>query len=320
MISRRSLTLPIVLAVVMVALVAVLTVGWILQAALGAQADREFAGRHWAFLAIGTSFLGLLLIGVILYLVFSVKAINLTRRQSNFIDSVTHELKSPIASMKLHLQTLSRRRVGEEKREAFYERMLGDLERLDHLINHVLDAGRAEAGRSRRDEEEISLSEVIRDCAETSRRRHRAPEDAVRLALEPGAIRARRTDVEIIFRNLLDNALKYAGEPPRVEVDLRVAPRGVAVASIADNGRGVPARKKRSIFGRFVRLGSELTRERAGTGLGLYIARWTVRRLRGRIRVRDRQPEPGAVFVVELPGVIARSSAETGDAGGESGS
>ena len=145
-----------------------------------------------------------------------------------------------------------------------------------------------------------------------------AAEDSIRLTLEPCAIRARRTDIEMIFRNLLDNALKYADSPPRVEVDLRLAPGGVAVARIADNGRGIPREQRRSIFGRFVRLGSELTREKPGTGLGLFIARTTVRRLRGRIRVTDRQPEPGAVFEVELPRATAAESEATVNATAES--
>jgi signal transduction histidine kinase len=305
MTPRRSLKLPVVLAIVMMSLLIVLAAGWILQAVLGAQADRALAGRHWAILAVGSSFLGLLLVGVILYLVLSVKAITLTRRQSNFIDSVTHELKSPIASMKLHLQTLRRRPVDEEKRGSFYGMMLEDLERLDHLINLLLDAGRAESARRERGTKETPLDEVIRDCAALTCRRHRVDEGAIRLDLEPCAVRAKRSDLELIFRNLLDNALKYASDPPEVDVTLELEHGGRAVARIADNGRGIPADKRRSIFGRFVRLGSELVREKTGTGLGLFIARTTVLRLRGRIRVLDRPSGPGAVFEVLLTGATA---------------
>jgi signal transduction histidine kinase len=309
--TRRSRTLPIVLAIVMMAIVAVLIVGWVLQAVLGAQSDIEPAGWRWALLAVGTSFLGLLLVGVILYLVLSVKAINLTRRQSSFIDSVTHELKSPIASLKLHLQTLARRAVDEDRRSAFYELMLEDLGRLDHLINQLLDAGRVEAGCDDHEEEEVHLPDLIRECAETARHRHGIPGDAVRLDLPPCAIRARRADLQLVFLNLMDNALKYAGDPPRVDVALVLASGGTAVASIADNGRGIPHGMRRRIFGRFVRLGSDQTREKGGTGLGLFIARTMARRLRGRIRVRDRQSGTGTTFEVELPGAWRPAPTDT---------
>ena len=115
--------------------------------------------------------------------------------------------------------------------------------------------------------------------------------------------RARRVDLDIIFRNLIDNAVKYAGSEPQVEVRLRPAPMAGAVVRIADNGRGIPHNLRRQIFGRFERLGLELEREKPGTGLGLYIARNLVRRLRGRIRVRDPRQGPGTVFEVQLPGV-----------------
>ena len=96
--------------------------------------------------------------------------------------------------------------------------------------------------------------------------------------------------------------MKYAGAPPRVEVSLRPAADGQVVVRIADNGRGIPPHLRRKIFGRFVRLGLELEREKPGTGLGLYIVRTLVRRLRGRIRVRDPEQGPGTVFEVQLPG------------------
>jgi signal transduction histidine kinase len=129
----------------------------------------------------------------------------------------------------------------------------------------------------------------------------------MRLDLEPCSIRARRAEVGMVFRNLLDNAIKYGGDPPRVEVELSRGAGGGVVASVADNGRGIPSGMRRRIFGRFVRLGAEPAREQGGTGLGLFIARTIVRRLRGRIRVRDRRSGTGAVFEVELPG--ARSPA-----------
>jgi len=300
--ARRSLSLPITLAIVMIVLLVVLTVGWVLLAVFGALQDTDLSGVYWALLSIGTTFILLLLVGVVLYLVLSIKAINLTRRQSNFIDSVTHELKSPLASMKLYLQTLSRHQVSQQMQADFHRFMLEDLERLDHLINQMLDAGRLDADRPKEEVEDVELAPLLNDCAAAVCMSYRVPADTVRLDLQPCVVPGRRLDLDIIFRNLIDNAVKYAGAEPRVEVGLRPGAAGQIVARIADNGRGIPHHLRRKIFGRFVRLGLELEREKPGTGLGLYIARTLVHRHRGRIRVRDPDQGPGTVFEVQLPG------------------
>jgi len=300
--ARRSLSLPITLAIVMIVLLIVLTIGWVLLAVFGALKDTDLSGVYWALLSIGTTFILLLLVGVVLYLILSIKAINLTRRQSNFIDSVTHELKSPIASMKLYLQTLSRHQVSQQMQADFHRFMLEDLERLDHLINQMLDAGRLDADRPGEEVEDVELAPLLSDCAAAVCMSYRVPADTVRLDLQPCVVSGRRLDLDIIFRNLIDNAVKYAAVKPQVEVGLRPGAAGQIVARIADNGRGIPHHLRRKIFGRFVRLGLELEREKPGTGLGLYIARTLVHRLRGRIRVRDPEYGPGTVFEVQLPG------------------
>jgi len=297
----RSLSLPITLAIVMIVLLVVLTVGWVLLSVFGALKEERLAALYWVLLAIGTTFILLLLLGVVLYLILSIKAINLSQRQSNFIDSVTHELKSPIASMKLYLQTLSRHQVSQQEQADFYRFMLEDLDRLDRLINQMLDAGRLETGAARGEEEDVDLAALLRQCAEAVCVSYRVPATTVRLDLARCVVRARPLDLDIIFRNLIDNAVKYAGADPLVEVVLRPQPDGPTLTCISDNGRGIPAKLRRKIFGRFVRLGQELEREKPGTGLGLYIVRTLVRRLGGRIHVRDRDGEPGTVFEVQLP-------------------
>jgi signal transduction histidine kinase len=238
---------------------------------------------------------------VVLYLILSIKAINLTRRQSNFIDSVTHELKSPIASMKLYLQTLSRHQVDQQLAADFHRFMLEDLERLDHLINQMLEAGRLDAERPRDERENVDLAELLRECAAAVCTNYRVPAQTVRLDLQPSVVFGRRVDLDIIFRNVIDNAVKYAGTTPQVEVSLRPSGSDRVLVRIADNGRGIPPHLRRKIFGRFVRLGLELEREKPGTGLGLYIARTLVRQHRGQIRVRDPEKGPGSVFEVLLP-------------------
>ncbi len=302
--SRRSLSMPILLAIAMISLLIVLTVGWVLLSVFGAMEDTSHSGVYWALLSIGSTFILLLLVGVVLYLILSIKAINLTRRQSNFIDSVTHELKSPIASMKLYLQTLSRHQVDRQVQADFHRSMLEDLERLDHLINQMLETGRLDAERSDDDLENVELAGLLRDCAASVCMNYRVPAEVVRFDLQPCIIIAHRMDLDIIFRNLIDNAVKYADATPQVEVSLRSTGNGRVVVRIADNGRGIPSHLQRKIFGRFVRLGLELEREKPGTGLGLYITRTLVRRLRGSIRVRDPDHGQGTVFEVQLPGKI----------------
>src|SRR5215475_13891545 len=134
---------------------------------------------------VGTLFLVLVLVGVVLYLLISIKGIRLNQRQSNFMDSVSHELKSPIASLKLYLQTLSRRTVTEQQQADFYRFMLDDLERLDTLINHLLDAARLEHKPAESEVVDVDLRALLASCAQTSCARYHVPNEAVKLDAAP---------------------------------------------------------------------------------------------------------------------------------------
>ncbi|MCH2130508.1 MAG: HAMP domain-containing histidine kinase [Pirellulaceae bacterium] len=297
---RRTLHLPITLAIVMIVLLVALIVGWVLLTV----SMKDNPPLFWTLLTVGTTFLVVVLGGTICYLVLSIKAINLTRRQSNFIASVTHELKSPIASLKLYLQTLEHRQVNEEESAEFRQYMLEDVDRLDHLINHLLDAAQLEKRRLEEDIETIDLPELLRECADSVCLRYRVPLQTIRFDVEPCQLRATRMDADMIFRNLLDNAVKYAGSTPQVEVSVKLdAAIQYTVTRIRDNGQGIPPQLRRKIFGRFERLGLELERKKPGTGLGLYIVRTLVRRLSGRVIVLNADDGPGTVFEVRLPGL-----------------
>ncbi|RIK82585.1 MAG: sensor histidine kinase [Planctomycetota bacterium] len=327
--ARRSLKFPITLGVVMIVLVVVLAVGWVVVNVFSAVRNEGEAGLYWSLLAVGSTLLALILVGVIVYLVLSIKAINLNRRQSNFIDSVTHELKSPIASLKLYLQTLSRHQVSPEEQADFCRFMLDDVARLERLINHVLDAARLEHGDVARATGNVDLVEILTECADVVCQRYRIPRNTVRidaapLDARPAAIRADRHDLELVFRNLLDNAVKYAGDPPEISVEVRRVEKGRTskpragdsgdrvLISVTDNGHGIPRALHRKIFGRFVRLGLELERKKPGTGLGLYIVRTIVRQLRGDVRVRERSGAAGTIFEVELPEADVSTDLESG--------
>lgn len=290
----------------MIVLVIALIVGWVTLTVR----EVDQSALFWVLLLVGTLFLVLVLVGVVLYLLISIKGIRLHQRQSNFIDSVSHELKSPIASLKLYLQTLARRTVTEEQQANFYNFMLDDVERLDTLINHMLDAARLDQQPVDADLRDVELSTVLRGCAETVCLRYHLPLETIRLDVTQGIVRARPIDLEMVFRNLMDNAIKYGGSEPVVTVDSHFLGDDTLGTRIVDNGRGIPAKLRRKIFGRFVRLGSELERSRSGTGLGLFIVRTLVNRLHGKIIVRDRGGTPGTVFEILLPAARAHSPVE----------
>lgn len=306
MFERRSISWPITLGVLMIVTIVALTVGWVLMNVFGLTNTQQNPAFYLTWLPLGAALLTFVLVGVVMYLTLSIKAINLTRRQSNFIDSVTHELKSPIASLKLYLQTLNRRSVSAEEREDFYKFMMEDVERLDTLISNLLDVARFDR-RASDATEDVLLDDVIQSCAKAACARHNVDPSIVTLELSQCTVNARRVELEMIFRNLIDNAIKYGGEDDaQVQVRSQVhngqrEGQAHVIVEVSDNGCGVPASMRRMIFGRFVRLGQELEREKPGIGLGLYIVRTLIDRLRGQIRVHDRTPGPGTTFEVQLP-------------------
>jgi len=295
MFERKSLKWPITLAVLMIVLLVCLSVGWVLL---------NFFSTNWTLLSIGTAMFAFVVAGVVFYLVLSIKQINLNRRQSNFIDSVTHELKSPIASIKLHLQTLGRRPVAEEQRQTFYQSMLEDVDRLDQLISQLLDVARLshQADEKSITATDVRVDELIQRIVPELCLRHSRDPTCVQMHLEPIAVNALLVDLEILFRNLLDNALKYADTPPVIDITLQMVPdRDALVALVTDNGPGIPRNMRRRVFGRFFRIGDELERKKPGTGLGLFLVRTVVRRLRGKIAIVDSPNQTGTRFEVRLP-------------------
>lgn len=292
--TRTRLRLPITLSVVLMTLNVALMVCWIVLLA---------RSTGWGALIIGVIVFTLILVGLSFYLFLIIKEVRLNQRQANFVDSVTHELKSPIASLKLYLETLEMRTVTDEQRARFYRVMGEELDRLDHLITQLLEVGRLDAIGAQSEPEDIPLEAMLHKCGAAACAHHKRDESAtIKYDIQPAFIHARPLVVETIFRNLMDNAIKYAGDPPHVDVQIRVTDRGHVVTRIADNGDGVPPELRKRIFGLFFRAGSELTRRQKGTGLGLYIVQTLVRQMKGRVSVHDRPNQPGSVFEVDLPG------------------
>ncbi len=301
--ERKSLKWPILVATLMIISVVGLTVGWVLLnvfSALDPQKNSR-AGIYWILLSVGAILFAFLLAGVILYLIWIIQNINLNRRQSNFIDAVTHELKTPIASLKLYLQTLNRRAVEGPQRQQFYQTMMEDVERLDRLINQLLDVARLQrVDQEPVPKEWVSIDGVIRDNIESLTKQHGIDRDIFRFQECGCELFVQRVDLDVLLRNVMDNAIKYAASSPEIDVVVGVE-NGDAVICVSDNGAGIPRHLRRKIFSRFYRAGDELERKKPGVGLGLFLVRSIVERLRGSITVGERAKGGGAMFVIRIP-------------------
>ena len=311
---RRSKSWPIILGVVLISSILALGVGWVLVSIAAALGSKN-AVFYWAILGVGVALLAIVLAGVIVYLLLTVKAIALSQRQSNFIDSVTHELKSPLASLKLYLQTLTRRPVPPEQQADFHRFMLEDVERLDTLIDHLLDAAKTVQRTVRAGENVTAIEPVLQHARDTVSQRYGVSPDCIRIDCGPPAesgtleadsrrpltVRGRAADLEIVFRNLIDNAVKYSLPDPQVHVEGVSLADGKVAVRVADNGPGIPLAERTRVFRRFMRLGSELERSTPGTGLGLYLVKSIVKQLRGRVVVKDRGTQGGTLLEVQLP-------------------
>jgi signal transduction histidine kinase len=295
--KRRTLHWPITMSVSLMMLNVALMVGWIVLAA---------HVEEWDVLTIGTIAFALILVGLTSYMVLTIKEVRVSQQQANFVDSVTHELKSPIASLRAYLETMQMRSISDEQRAEFYGIMEAELDRLNRLINHLLEVGRLDAIGQESEAEDILLEPFLRQCAANASTHHNQNlEEVVRFDVEPAVVHGRPLVLQMIFGNLLDNALKYAGTTPEVEVHVSMKSRGRVLVRIVDNGQGVPSNLRKKIFQIFFRAGNELERTRQGTGLGLYIVKTLVHIMKGKITVRDRGTLPGSSFEVELPGRAA---------------
>jgi len=300
--KRSTLRLPLTLSVTLMVLNVTLMVFWIVLLAQGAK---------WTALAAGVVAFTVILGGLSFWLVLTIKEVRLNNRQANFVDSVTHELKSPIAALKLYLETLRMRNLDERKRQEFHSVMEQELNRLDQLINQLLEVGRLDAIGDAEEPEDIELEPLLRRCAEKACTHHRQSVDGVfTFRISPLVLNARQIVLDLVFSNLLDNAVKYGGDPPRVLVEGEPLGQNRVRVRITNDGVGVPHDDRRKIFGIFYRGGSELQRRRKGTGLGLYIVSTLIRKMKGKVHVEDRDDgKPGCTFEVDLPGRVDGRSA-----------
>jgi len=258
--------------------------------------------QRWLALILGTFALGISLFGITFYSFLTIKEIQLNRRQSNFVDSVTHELKTPIAALRLYLDTLILRDLSKEDQREFYLTMEIELERLDRLINQLLEVARLDAIGSQTEPEHVDLGSLLRSHAEMACKHHKYElQDVFTFDVPALALDTRRMLIEMIFGNLIDNAVKYGGDPPRVDVTAMARGRDRVVIRVRDYGAGVPSHQRQSVFQMFFRGNDELHRTRKGTGLGLYIVKTLVGIMKGRVVVMDPPSGEGSIFEVTLP-------------------
>lgn len=302
-IRRRSISLPIVLGIVTVLLTIALLVGWILVLVQNLNLT-ERVGQNATLIALGSVSFAVIIVVLVLFSVFLVREIRMVNRQTRFIDSVTHELKSPLASLKLCVETLARDDLVLGQRVEVRQMMLDDVERLSIFIDDVLQASRLSYPREGHALEDIVLYDLVQSCARGIVRYYKQPPEVIQVRIPADLVLVTdRTAFETVIKNLLDNALKYSlglDRPPEVTVDARREARHIHM-EIRDRGVGIPKRYQRRIFERFYRVPHDTVRARHGTGLGLFVASALVRLLGGKLTSESDGLGHGTAMHVKVP-------------------
>lgn len=270
-----------------------------------------FVGFGWIILnwregirvLLGFIFFAVIVAGLILNTSFLVREIRKNEQHDSFINAVTHELKTPIASIRLYLQTLQRRELEEAQRRDFYRLMIEDTDRLSNTVEQVLKAGRA--GARKAEHVEVDFASLVENCVETARNSHH---------LQPGALRYESSlngrgsevtgdpeDLRTAVSNLLDNAVKYSGNQVDISVHLDLAEQKRLVLRVQDRGVGIPRGELKSIFKRFYRVPGRALAQVRGTGLGLFLVRTIAKRHSGRVSAESAGEGKGATVILELP-------------------
>ena len=292
---QKAIIFFLAFGICLVALAVALNVGWIL---LNLQ--------EVALLVLGIIFFALIITGLVLNTIFLVREIRRNEQHAAFVNAVTHELKTPIASIRLYLETLQTREVTEEKRREFYNVMLTDSNRLLNTVEQVLQASSRRERNRLLNISEIELGKLLQDCIERIRIRYNLDETAITFTNPADEIKISgdKTELQSVFTNLLDNAVKYSGNEVKVLVRLKNGAGKKAEVHIKDNGIGIAPNELKHIFRRFYRVPNLLTQKAKGTGLGLYIVRSIVKKHGGKIFARSGGEGKGSNFIVQLPKVI----------------
>jgi len=291
---QKAIAFYITLGSVLVAITLYLNVGWILT-----------HYKRVGPLILGIIFFALIISGIVIYTVFLVLEIRRNEQHNSFINAVTHELKTPIASIRLYLETLQSRQLTEEQKKHFYRAMLDDSERLLYTVEQVLKAGAEGHQRDRVDFQPVALSKLVQDCAEVVRTRYHLTDSelAVSSDVDGVDVLGDPEDLRTAINNLLDNAVKYSPVEKKISIEV-AADREHLRVDVADRGIGIPHNQLGKIFARFYRVPSKGVRTVKGTGLGLFIVHAIVKRHGGRVYAQSLGEGRGSIFTIELPRLL----------------
>ena len=290
--TRKSLVF-IILGACLVALAIALNVSWIV-----------INWRAGVLLVLGIIFFLLIIAGLVLNTIFLVREVRRNEQHDAFINAVTHELKTPIASIRLYLETLQRRELPHDKRKEFYGIMLADSDRLIDLIDQVLRAGRSRQRLLH--QSRLDLRTLVHESVDLARVRHHLPAEALTFvdhveAEATSTVMGDADELKATMSNLIDNAIKYTGGRVQVEVELlALGPRRVAVR-VRDRGIGISKTELKRIFRRFYRIPEAVAMRVKGSGLGLFIVRSVARKHGGKVSAESDGPGRGSTFTMQLP-------------------
>jgi signal transduction histidine kinase len=289
---RRSTAFFIALGVGLISVILLLYIGWVV-----------LSWHTGILFFFGFILMALVVGGIVLNTTFLVREIRRNEQHDAFINAVTHELKTPVASIRLYLETLQTRHVDEQKRQEFYQIMLDDSERLFSTIEQILRTGRVGAPRNLLNFSPVDLDRVIQESLTRARASHHLQPETLTYDQPSGTqIFGDEDELRAAISNLIDNAVKYSGEAARVHVKSKIHGKYVEV-SVKDNGMGIPSGELRRIFRRFYRARGAAARAK-GTGLGLFIVRSVAKRHGGSAWAESPGVGHGSTFVLQLP--IAR--------------
>jgi signal transduction histidine kinase len=252
---------------------------------------------------LGIIFFGAVVTGLVLNTSFLIREIRRNEQHDSFINAVTHELKTPIASIRLYLQTLQRREVEEAQRREFYGLMLEDTNRLMSTVEQVLKAG--QVGARKGEHVSVDFAALVEDCIARARTSHRLQADAVRYQSSVNGagsqVKGDPEDLRTAVSNILDNAIKYSAAQVDVSVQLNAPDEKRLELRIQDRGVGIPPGELKAIFKRFYRGRGRALAQVRGTGLGLFLVRTIAKRHGGRVFAESSGEGSGATLILELP-------------------
>jgi len=294
--SRRgTIVFFLCLGIGLVGLAVALNVGWII-----------LNWREGVLLLFGIIFFALIIAGMVVNTIFLVRELRRSEQHDSFINAVTHELKTPVASIRLHLETLLRRELPEPRKQDFYRIMLSDTDRLTETVEQVLRAGRAGDKKAGREKSEVDFCQVVRESVDATRTRHHLRPDALRYEEVPsngGGLRVRGSadDLRTAVSNVLDNAVKYSGDRIDVRVCVEAPDDKHIVLRVKDKGVGIPPEDVKRIFKRFHRLTNRSLAHVKGTGLGLFIVKAIAKKHGGKVFAKSDGEGHGTTVTLELP-------------------